>query len=430
MIEPELLSARYRLAERIGAGAVAEVWRGIDTVLLREVAIKTIDIKAQHDDPEVVARFRREAVATAGLSHPNIVTVYDTGLDGDLAFLVMELLTGPTLQTMIRDQGFLSYDEGLGLMRQVSDGLAAAHAEGIIHRDIKPGNVMLHHGEPKIVDFGIAALEHDAMAGVTAPGTAIGTPAYISPEQALGRTTTPASDMYSFGCLLMALFSGRPPFQAEQPIALARAHITDLPPRLSELRPDCPPALDALVEHLLSKDPADRPGAGLVSRELQRIAANLQVSSSLGTKQTAVLPVADVSSPNAVAAPAEITDNVRAAEQPRGWLGWLVALLLLIAVVMLATQVFGDLTPVAPGTSSTPSTTSSRSATRPVTTTRSASASQSQVTAAPTSTVTVTQTATLTPTAPTDSVSMPSLLPPFTPTQVPTNGGPVTPPPR
>lgn len=292
----ELLAERYRLDERIGFGGVGIVWKAFDVKLERMVAVKTLDVTLTHEDPEAVARFRREAVATAGLIHPNIVAVYDTGVDGTMAYLVMELLSGPSLREMIADQGFLEFDDGLVIARQVADALGAAHRIGIVHRDIKPGNIMMQNGVPKIVDFGIARLEQQAGEVLTRPAMAIGTPAYISPEQALGDPATTASDIYSFGCTIMAMFAGRPPFVAEQPLALTRMHVSERPPHLAELRPDTPQGLDQLVSRMLSKLPEARPSAEEVTVALERISEAperpfvMPVSAERANERTMMLP--------------------------------------------------------------------------------------------------------------------------------------------
>lgn len=209
-MEP-IIANRYRLDERIGRGAVGEVWRARDTTLNRDVAVKIVNLSA-HPDPSAAARFRREARATAGLSHPNVVRVFDAGFDdpGE-AFMVMELLGGPSLGELA---GRISVLEAVELTAQVAAGLGAAHDVGVIHRDVKPTNVMLDgvgdRRAAKVVDFGIARLAQSGDATLTAPATALGTAAYMSPEQASGTAVTPATDVYSLGCLLFALLTGKP----------------------------------------------------------------------------------------------------------------------------------------------------------------------------------------------------------------------------
>ncbi|KAB7744056.1 protein kinase [Nostocoides sp. F2B08] len=268
----DLVAGRYRLEDRVGVGAMGEVWRARDVTLQRDVALKRVRLDS-HVDAATRARFQREAVAMAGLSHPNVVSVYDAGTDeagdGRTAYLVMELLDGPSCADLIASGRSLSLGEVERIGAGVARGLAAAHATGVVHRDIKPGNVVVSRGVPTIVDFGIARLEQEATTTLTAPQTTIGTAAYMSPEQAMGRPVGPASDVYSLGALLIALASGSPPFGSSNALALMRAHIDDPPPSLGNLRDDAPPRLVALLDRMLAKDPARRPTAAEVARVLE-----------------------------------------------------------------------------------------------------------------------------------------------------------------
>lgn len=270
--DADLVAGRYRLEERVGIGAMGEVWRARDVTLQRDVALKRVRLDG-HVDAATRARFQREAVAMAGLSHPNVVSVYDAGTDeadgGRTAYLVMELLDGPSCADLIASGRSLSLGEVERIGAGVARGLAAAHATGVVHRDIKPGNVVVSRGVPTIVDFGIARLEQEATTTLTAPQTTIGTAAYMSPEQAMGRPVGPASDVYSLGALLIALASGSPPFGSSNALALMRAHIDDPPPSLADLRDDAPPRLVALLDRMLAKDPARRPTAAEVARVLE-----------------------------------------------------------------------------------------------------------------------------------------------------------------
>ena len=193
-----LESGRYRLVERVGAGSIGQVWRAYDASLQREVAIKTVNL-AMSSDPSTGARFRREAVATAGLDNSNVVQIYDSGVDGHTAFIVMEFLRGPNLQTIINREGPIPHAQAVPLLAQVAAGLGAAHAIGVTHRDVKPANVVLDGQEltatPKIVDFGIAHLNDQQGTSLTSTMTAIGSAAYMSPEQASGNRVSQASDM-------------------------------------------------------------------------------------------------------------------------------------------------------------------------------------------------------------------------------------------
>lgn len=269
-----LQGGRYQLVERVGAGAIGQVWRAQDTNLEREVAIKTINL-ATSADPSTEARFRREAVATAGLNHPNIVQIYDSGVDGHSAYIVMEFLHGPNLQSVVTKQGPIDWRTAVPVLAQVAAGLGAAHRLGIVHRDVKPANVVLMTDEltstPKLVDFGIARLGGQQSTALTSTMTAIGSAAYMSPEQAAGERVDPNSDMYSFGCLIMTVLTGQPPFPGESPVAVARAQVYDTPPLLRTRLPEAPASLENLVAALLSKQPQARPSAGEVVAALNAI---------------------------------------------------------------------------------------------------------------------------------------------------------------
>jgi serine/threonine protein kinase len=251
-----LLSGRYRLARRMAVGGMGQVWEAEDTVLHRTVAIKILSDGLSSDGTSA-ERFRREAQAAAGLSHPNVAGVFDYGEDDGTQFIVMELVAGETLAERIRREGRLEPGEAARIAGEIAAALEAAHDAGIVHRDIKPGNVMLtDQGEVKVLDFGIAAASgHD----LTATGMTIGTAAYLSPEQAAGDRATPASDVYSLGVVLYEMLAGRPPFTGETPVAVAAAHVSQEAPSLVEEVPDVPPYLALACEKALAKDPARRP---------------------------------------------------------------------------------------------------------------------------------------------------------------------------
>ncbi len=254
-----LLAGRYRLDRRIGSGGMGQVWAAHDTVLGRNVAVKVQQFDPQ-GDRAAFERFVREARAAAALQHPSVVTIFDSGTDQRTAFLVMELLPGPTLDGYVAQHGPLPEREAIALARQVALGLAAAHGAGVVHRDIKPANLMFDaQGTLKIVDFGIAHLAQTAAARLTAPNTVIGSPPYLSPEQLQGRPADERSDLYALGCVVTTMLTGRPPFEAEHPLAYAHQHVTATPPRIRDRRQDVSPTLDALVAQLLSKSPQDRP---------------------------------------------------------------------------------------------------------------------------------------------------------------------------
>ncbi|MEU9739914.1 serine/threonine-protein kinase [Micromonospora chersina] len=267
-----LLSGRYQSEELLGSGGMGEVWRGRDLRLDRPVAIKVLTAAGVRE-PMAAERFDREARTAARLTHPHIVGVYDFGTEDDHSYLVMELVEGRTVGDLVA-AGPLPVDQALSIAVQTCDGIAAAHAAGVVHRDIKPGNLIVTPaGTVKICDFGIARLPR--LAGqntLTGPATKLGTSSYMSPEQALGGPVDPRTDLYGLGCTLYAMLTGAPPF-AGDPLSVLHQHVNEPPPPLRDRRPDVPVELDALVSELLAKDPADRPTDAGVVRE--RLAALL-----------------------------------------------------------------------------------------------------------------------------------------------------------
>jgi serine/threonine-protein kinase len=269
-----VFAGRYRLVTRLGRGGFGEVWRAEDTVLERQVAVKALIVSAGGDD--LLLRFEREAHALARLDHPNIVAVYDTGADDGTGFVVMQLLAGPSLAALVTERGPLPLAQALDYASQAAAGLAAAHAAGIVHRDVSPANLMLDGaGTLKLVDFGVARLDRVSTA-LTATGTVFATAGYVSPEQAAGQPADARSDLYSLGCVLYALLAGEPPFTAEHPIGVVQQQLTSPPPLLSSVRADVPTELDELLTTLLAKNPADRPNsAEEVRRRLSALRAEL-----------------------------------------------------------------------------------------------------------------------------------------------------------
>lgn len=253
-----LLNDRYQLDERIGVGGMGEVWRATDTLLSRPVAVKVLH-PAQMAEPISRQRFRTEARISAGLSHPGIAQVYDYGEQNDNAFLVMELVCGEPLSAIIRRDDGLEPSAALGLLTQAAQALGAAHARGVVHRDIKPGNLLVtDDGTVKLTDFGIA--RGDTSVTLTQTGMVMGTAQYISPEQASGQSATYASDVYSLGVVAYECLVGTPPFTADAPLALALAHVRDQPPPLPEHIPE---AVCTLVLGMLAKSTADRPASAV-----------------------------------------------------------------------------------------------------------------------------------------------------------------------
>ncbi|MEU5030284.1 serine/threonine-protein kinase [Streptomyces milbemycinicus] len=255
-----LVADRYRLETPIGRGGMGEVWRATDEVLRRTVAVKLL----LGDDPasQAAARFRLEAQTAARLSHPNIVGVFDFGARDGRFYLVMELVEGQSLAQELTAQGALRAERVAAIAAQGAAGLASAHRTGIVHRDIKPGNLMSDaDGTVKIGDFGIARFVDDPATALTTAGQIIGTSLYLAPERALGRPASPASDVYSLGCLLYQLLTGTPPFQADTSAATLAQHIDAAPVPPSQRGAGLPPAFENYLLGMLAKQPEERPTA-------------------------------------------------------------------------------------------------------------------------------------------------------------------------
>ena len=278
--QPIMLGNRYRLDQIIGRGGMAEVWRAWDTRLGRDVAIKRLRADLA-TDPTFQARFQREAQSAAGLNHPNIVSVYDTGAQKDasgveIPFIVMELVQGTTLRDLLRDGRQILPERSLEFTAGVLDGLSYAHRHGIVHRDIKPGNVMLTTtGTIKVMDFGIARAVSDTSATMTQTAAVIGTAQYLSPEQARGETVDSRSDIYSVGCLLYELLTARPPFVGDSPVSVAYQHVREQPVPPSQVDPELTPAMDVVVLAALAKNPDNRYQSAQAMRDdIQRLLDN------------------------------------------------------------------------------------------------------------------------------------------------------------
>ena len=271
----DLIADRYELEELVGTGGMSTVFRARDLQLDRLVAIKILH-ERYLEDPEYVERFRREARAVAKLSHPNIVTVIDRGDDGGRQYIVFEHVEGQNLKELVTRTGRMSPRRALELVIPVADGLAFAHERGLVHRDVKPQNVLLSsEGEVKVTDFGIAR-SLDVEHGVTQTGTVLGTSEYLAPEQASGEPVSPATDEYSLGVVLWELLTGEVPFTGENFVAVALRHVNEPTPKLREQRPDLSPRLAAAVERALAKDPARRfPSMAALAGELRACLAEL-----------------------------------------------------------------------------------------------------------------------------------------------------------
>lgn len=255
-----LLPERYTGAQPIGRGGMGEIFRATDTTLGRAVAVKVL-AEGYAQDPSVRERFTREALAVARLSgNPNIVTIYDVGEHRERPFIVMEYLPGGSLEQKIRAEGAQTPRQSLEWLEQAANALDAAHREGVVHRDVKPANLLLdRYGHVHVADFGIASAA--GLGSLTQTGTVLGTASYLSPEQAQGERTTPASDLYSLGIVAFELLTGRRPFAGDSVAAEAAAHVTGVVPPVRELNPSLPSELDAVFAKALAKNPAYRFGS-------------------------------------------------------------------------------------------------------------------------------------------------------------------------
>ena len=321
-----VLSDRYQIEARIGAGGMAEVYRGFDQVLNRTVAIKVL-LPQMARDTSFVERFRREAQAAARLNQPNIVGVYDTGADDGTQYIVMEFIEGRTLAEFMATGRRPTPTQAAEIAQKIAAAIAAAHAQGVIHRDIKPGNVMItRDGVIKVMDFGIARV----LGPETAPQTSavLGTASYLSPEQAQGGPVDARTDIYSLGAVLYELLTARPPFTGDSPVAVAYKQVNEAPAVPSSMNPDVPARLDAVVMKALSKNPSNRyQTAEEFSADLARVIAGQEVEA------TPLMPAAIGDATQVISRPAAHTAVLPPVEEPKGsgrkvWLGVLIGLLL------------------------------------------------------------------------------------------------------
>ncbi|WP_369130484.1 Stk1 family PASTA domain-containing Ser/Thr kinase, partial [Modestobacter roseus] len=285
MTTPQVLGERYEIGGVLGRGGMAEVHRGRDLRLGREVAVKVLRQDLARD-PSSQVRFRREAQAAASLNHPAIVAVYDTGEDrtatGATPYIVMEYVEGETLRDVVRHERRLSPERAMSLTADICAALDFSHRNGIVHRDVKPGNVMITpQGTVKVMDFGIARAVSDSAATMTSTAAVIGTAQYLSPEQARGEGVDARSDVYSAGCLLYELVTGSPPFTGDSPVAVAYQHVREDPRTPSSINPEIPPELDAILLKAMSKNPANRyQSAAEMRADLLRAVAGQRVEAT------------------------------------------------------------------------------------------------------------------------------------------------------
>ena len=349
------LGDRYDVGQVIGRGGMAEVYEGTDRRLNRRVAIKVLrpDLAL---DPMFQERFRREAQSAAGLNHPNIVAIYDTGEDlisdgvnqVSIPYIVMEYVDGVTLRQMLNNGPRILPERALEVIAGVLAALDYAHRHGIVHRDIKPANIMINsHGDAKVMDFGIARAMSDAATSVTATSAVMGTAQYLSPEQARGESVDARSDIYSTGCVLYELLTSGPPFNGESPVSIAYQHVNETPKLPSSVDPSIPTTLDAITLTALAKSPGSRYQTAAEMRfDIERAIAGLPISSrpnsfpvadDLGS--TTVLPISNTTPVT--------TTNVATATKPSSRKKWVAVTI--AAVVSAALLIFVGSQLLAPG---------------------------------------------------------------------------------
>jgi len=293
-VEDRIYGRRYRATEKIGAGGMAEVFKAVDEVLGRTVAVKVMHPRYAAD-PTFAARFRQEAQAAANLQSPYVVNIYDWGQDGDTYYIVMEYVRGTDLKSIIEQKGALDSKRVAEIGAQVCSALSVAHGYDVIHRDIKPHNIMVTpDGSVKVMDFGIARAGNTTM---TQTGSVLGTAHYVSPEQAQGRPLTDASDLYSLGIVLFEAGTGRLPFDADTPVAVALKQVNEAAPLPRDFNPDIDPGLESVIVTAMAKNPADRyETADTMRQDLLRVVqgrevAPVAVAAVAPADQTAVMPV-------------------------------------------------------------------------------------------------------------------------------------------
>ena len=350
MTTPRNLSSRYELGEILGFGGMSEVHLARDLRLSRDVAIKVLRADLARD-PTFYLRFRREAHNAAALNHPAIVAVYDTGEAetdaGPLPYIVMEYVDGDTLRDIVRSNGPMAPRHAMEVIADVCAALDFSHRNGIVHRDVKPANIMINRaGAVKVMDFGIARAISDASSPMTQTAAVIGTAQYLSPEQARGEQVDARSDVYSLGCVLYEVLTGQPPFSGDSPVAVAYQHVREDPPTPSEINPDIPRELDSIILKAMSKNPANRyqsagdmrsdlvrvlggqrPSAPMVMNDEDRTTILGAVGSETGNLRTAADPVAPVTTAAA---------SRRAPEPPAKKKGLRYALMGFAAVIVIA----------------------------------------------------------------------------------------------
>jgi serine/threonine-protein kinase len=354
-----LFDGRYRIVRKLGSGGMADVYLAEDEELGRRIAIKILNDRHANDE-SFVERFRREAKNAAGLSHPNIVSIYDRGEAEGTYYIAMEYLDGRSLKELVVARGPLPIPDAVDATRQVLAALRFAHRKGVVHRDIKPHNVMADaDGRLKVTDFGIARA---GVSQMTEAGSIIGTAQYLSPEQARGAPVDQRSDLYSVGVVLYEMLTGTTPFSGESPVEIAMKHLSDPPRPPSVERPDIPPDLDMIVLRALAKNPDDRfQTAEEMDAELERVSRGAGVTTQTADAATAVLSGTELSAaPTSVIPPrrppATTRPGYRYAEPPprrRPFWPWLLALLLVVLAGVAGWYAFGQIQDALSGGSTT-----------------------------------------------------------------------------
>jgi eukaryotic-like serine/threonine-protein kinase len=344
-----LFDGRYRIVRKLGSGGMADVYLAEDEELGRRIAIKILNDRHANDD-SFVERFRREAKNAAGLSHPNIVSIYDRGEAEGTYYIAMEYLDGRSLKELVVARGPLPIPDAIAATRQVLAALRFAHRKGVVHRDIKPHNVMADaDGRLKVTDFGIARA---GVSQMTEAGSIIGTAQYLSPEQARGAPVDQRSDLYSVGVVLYEMLTGTTPFSGESPVEIAMKHLSDPPRPPSVERPDIPPDLDMIVLRALAKNPDDRfQTAEEMDGELERVSRGAGVTTETADAATAVLSGAELAEARTAIVPprrppATTRPGYRYAEPPprrRPFWPWLLALLLVVLAGVSGWYAFGQI---------------------------------------------------------------------------------------
>jgi eukaryotic-like serine/threonine-protein kinase len=351
-----LFDGRYRIMRKLGAGGMADVYLAEDQELGRRVAIKILNGRHANDD-QFIERFRREAKNAAALNHPNIVSIYDRGEAEDTYYIAMEFLDGRSLKELIVGRGAAPINVAIEYARQILSALRFAHRHGIVHRDIKPHNVLVDgDGRVKVTDFGIARAGTSQM---TETGSIVGTAQYLSPEQARGGEIDPRSDLYSLGVVLYELLTGKTPFDGETPVEIAMKHLSAVPKAPSKLRPDVPPELDKVVLRALAKNPDDRyQSADEMEADLERVARGLPVAAATAATQVLRTPpaaAADATSATMIAPPpgarardvpsraAEEEEYVERGGPERPLWPWLAAAAFVIAAIVAGFFVWHEL---------------------------------------------------------------------------------------